>query len=615
MPLRDDFLNPVPGENPSGVSLRYERIYDQIKEARTEEDESIPSGDWQRQVKRADYALVIKLAAEALASKSKDLQLAAWLTEAYVKREGIGLIQPCFKLMQDLQEQFWDTLYPEIEDGDAGMRAVPMEWAANRVATLLREAPITRDGLNSYQYKESRAIGYEADTEYNDAKREARERAIADGKVTGEDWDKAFVSTPKSFYANLDESIRSATETIDTLQVFCEEKYGDDGPGFNKLRTALEEVGQVINSLLNEKRKIEPDEPEPAAAEETVDVEEPESETEAEIEAVAEAAPAAKTKKVKSLSAEPTDWDDAISRIQVCARFLQKDRPSSPVAYLLQASVRLGEMREQGSYASYDFLVSPPTETRQNLKKLASESNWEELLSAAIAAAGEPCGRAWLDVHRYVWRASYEAGYSAISASVIATLQALLKDIPELPSWTLNDDTPTANPETLRWLEEMVIPKPPEPVVNVQETPPAEPEPAYTASHNSSEEQGEEPPPDVLDIAKDMIRRGQLPQAIQLLVRDAAQQPSGRARFQRRLQVAQLCVSAGQNRVAHPVLEELVKEIDQRRLEEWESSDMIAPPMALLLKCLDPSTSNGVREALFAKLCRIDPTAAMDVSH
>ena len=608
MPLRDDLLNPVPGENPSGASLRYERIYDQIKEARTEEDESIPSGDWQRTVKRADCALVIKLAGEALATRSKDLQLAAWLTEAHVKREGIGLTQPCFKLMQDLQEQFWDTLYPEIEDGDIGMRPVPIEWAANRVSAILREAPITRDGLNFYQYKDSRAIGYEADTEYNDTKREARERAIADGKVTGEDWDKAFASTSKSFYVNLDESIRSATETIDTLQIFCEEKYGDDGPGFSKLRTALEEVGQVVGSLLNEKRKLEPD-----AVPETVEGEpEPEAEPEpaAEVEAVVEAASAVKAKKGKPLSAEPTDWDDAISRIQTCAQFLQKDRPSSPVAYLLQAAVRLGEMREQGSYASYDFLVSPSTETRQNLKRLASESNWEELLIAAVAATGQPCGRAWLDVHRYVWRASYEAGHSAISASVIATLQALLKDIPELPTWTLNDDTPTANPETQRWLEEMVIPKPPEPIVVVQETP--APEPVYAAPHDS-EEPGEEAPPDVLDIAKDLIRRGQLPQAIQLLVRDAAQQPSGRARFQRRLQVAQLCVSAGQSKVAHPVLEELVKEIDQRRLEEWEASDMIAPPMALLLKCLDPSTSNGVREALFAKLCRIDPTAAMDV--
>jgi type VI secretion system protein ImpA len=615
VPLRDDLLNPVPGENPSGVSLRYERIYDQIKEAITQENEDIPSGDWEHQVKRADYALVIKLAGEALATRSKDLQLAAWLTEAHVKREGLGLITPCFKLIQDLQEQFWDTLYPEIEDGDAGMRAAPIERVSNRLTDFLIEAPVTRDGLKYYQYKDSRAIPLEADTEYDEAKKTRREQAIKDGKPTPEEVEKAVSLTPKSFYVGLDDAVRSALETIESLQIFCEGKYGDDGPAFGKLRNGLEDIGQVIRSLLNEKRKTEPDE----VVEEPVEEEpvpEPEAIAAADEEPVARTAPVAKTSKGKSLSAEPADWEDVLGRIQACARFMQKDRPSSPVAYLLSASLRLGEMREQGSYASYDFLVSPSTEIRQNLKKLASESNWEELLNAAVAAAGEPCGRAWLDVHRYVWRASYEAGHSAVSAAVIATLQALLKDIPELPTWTLNDDTPTANPETQRWLEEMVIPKPPEPVVIVQEAPsPPEPEPVYAAAHGRSEEAEEDAPPDVLDIAKDMIRRGQLPQAIQLLVRDAAQQPSGRARFQRRLQVAQLCVSAGQSKVAHPVLEELVREIDQRRLEEWEASDMIAPPMALLLKCLDPSINNGVRDELFAKLCRIDPTAAMDISH
>ncbi|MGH9585706.1 MAG: type VI secretion system protein TssA, partial [Acidobacteriaceae bacterium] len=268
MPLRDDLLNPIPGENPSGVSLRYERIYDQIKEARTEDDESIPTGAWQRQAKKADFALIIKLAGEALATKSKDLQLAAWLTEAHVKREGIALVHPCFTLMRELQEQFWDTLYPEIDEGDAGMRAVPIEWASNRVAAILHEAPITRDGLNFYQYKESRAVGYEADAEDSDTKREARELAINDGKVTGEEFDKSFASTPKSFYTNLDTSIHAATEMLEGFQVFCEEKYGDDGPAFGKLRTSLEEVGQVVGSLLNEKRKLEPDAVEEDAVEE-----------------------------------------------------------------------------------------------------------------------------------------------------------------------------------------------------------------------------------------------------------------------------------------------------------------------------------------------------------
>lgn len=611
MPLRDDLLNPIPGDNPSGPSLRYEKVYDQIKEARTEDDETIPTGAWARTVKRADYNQVIKLAGEALANKSKDLQLAAWLAEAHVKKEGIGLIQPCLKVIQDLQEQFWDTLHPEIEDGDAGMRAVPIEWAANRVAAILREAPITRDGLNYYQYKDSRSIGYEADIEYNDAKREQREQAIADGKPTAEDFDKSFNSTPKAWYVQMEASIHSSLETVEELQVFCEQKYGDDGPAFGKLRTALEEVGQVVSALLNEKRKTEPDAPLPEeVVEEEPDPEpEPEAATESYAEAPAAAAP--KARSSKSLSAEPVDRDDAFARIQACAKFLQKDNPSSPVAYMLQAALRFAETREAGSYPAWDFLAPPATEKRQNLKRLSSESNWGELLAEAIAIAGEPCGRGWLDVQRYIWKASYESSYSTISAAVISMVQGLLKDIPEIPTWTMSDDTPTANPETQKWLEEMVIPKPPEPVV-VEAQPEPEPEPVYTPRQQQPEENA---PPDILDTARELMARGHLPQALQLLMRDAAQQPSGRARFLRRLQMAQLCVGAGQAKVAYPVLDELVKEIDQRQLEEWEATEMIAPPLALLLKCLDDSAENSsIRESVFNRLCRIDPIAAMDVS-
>ena len=609
MPLRDDLLNPIPGENPSGVNLRYDRVSEQIKEARTESDASV-LGDLATP-KRADYKLVIKLAGEALATKSKDLQLAAWLTEALVKREGIGMIEPCLKLMLDLQEQFWETLYPEIDEGDPGMRAVPIEWAANRIAEILREAPITKDGLNFYQYRESRTIGYEADAESNDAKREARELAIADGKVTGEDFDKAFAATPKSSYVTMDEAFHASMETMEALQLYCEGKYGDDGPGFGKLRNALEEVGQVVGSLLNEKRKLEPDEPSPL--EEAAPEEEAATEEEAQPEAeAAEVAPVARKRAGKALSAEPEDRDDAVARVQACAKFLQSENPESPVAYLMMASLRIGETRAQGSSPAWDFLVPPATQQRQNLKRLAAETNWGELLNLAVAVLGEPCGRGWLDVHRYIWIASNEMGYNAVSASVVSTLRALLADIPEVPTWMMSDDTPTANPETQRWLEEVVILKPPEPVVVEQAAP--EPE-LITYTPPAQIDHEAETAPDVFDVAKEMMARGHLNQAVQLLMRDAAQQPSGRARFQRRLQIAQMCASAGQDKVAYPVLEELVKEIDDRRLEEWEASDMIAPPLALLLRYLDEAGNGGTREAVFARLCRIDPIAAMDVSH
>ena len=609
MPLRDDLLNPIPGENPSGVNLRYDRVSDQIKEARTEGEASV-LGDLATP-KKADYKLVIKLAGEALATKSKDLQLAAWLTEAEVKREGIGMVDPCLKLMHELQQQFWDTIYPEVEDGDVGMRAVPIEWACNRIADMLREAPITKDGLNFYQYGESRRVGYEADIGYDDNKAETRRLAIEDGKLTGEDWDKSFGSTPKAWYVAMDEAMRASMETVESMQAFCEEKYGDDGPAFGKLRTALEEVGAVVARLLNEKRKIEPDEPgdgEEAAAEEAPASD---AEPEAYADASADAAPAVRTKPGKSVSAEPVDRDDAIARIHACARFLQKENSSSPIAYLVQTALRLGELREQGGSPAWDFLQPPATEQRQNLKRLTAEGNYEELLTLATAVAGEPCGRGWLDIHRYLWNASYQMGYYALTASVIATVRALLADVPEAATWTMSDDTPTANPETQKWLEEYVIPKPPEPVAEAAPTP--EPEPVYAPPVQA--ESGEAAEPDVFEMARDLMKRGKLGQAVQLLMRDAAQQPSGRARFQRRLQVAQMCASAGQDKVAFPVLEELVKEIDDRKLEEWEASEMISPPLALLLRCLDAAGTTGEsRDAVFARLCRIDPIAAMDVS-
>ena len=601
MPLRDDLLNPIPGDNPSGASLRYERVYDQIKEARIESEESVLGN--LAAPKRADYPMVIKLAGEALASKSKDLQLAAWLSEAHVKREGIGLIQPCLKLILDLQEQFWETLYPEIDEGDTGMRAAPVEWATNRMAAILYEAPITRDGLNYYQYKESRAVGYEADAEASESKAEARKLALADGKTTGEDFDKSFTSTPKSWYVEMSASMQSAGETLQAIQVYSEEKYGDDGPGLGRLRNALEEVGNVVNILLAEKRKLEPDE---SIAQEEMQTE---PESAAELNASVESQPAARARS-RGMTAEPVDHDSAIALVQLCAKFLQTDNPASPIAYVLVSGLRFAETREQGSSPAWDFLAAPATERRQSLKRLAAESNWSELLSTAVSAAGEPCGRAWLDVHRYIWKASYESGYYALAQSVISNVQSLLRDMPEIPTWTLSDDTPTANPDTQRWLEETVMPKPPEPVAEQ----PATEEVAYTSAAATDHEAAASAPPDVLVQARDLMGRGQLPQAIQLLMRDAAQQPTGRARYLRRLQIAQLCMSAGQGKVAFPVLEELVKEFDQRQLEEWEGSEMIAPPLSLLLRCLDSSEHSGDRETIFARLCRIDPLAAMNVS-
>src|SRR5947209_8337402 len=113
MPLRADLLTPVPGTNPSGTDLRYDPVIDKIKEARREELES-PQGEWKTAFKVANYAQVIQLASDVLAHRSKDLQIAVWLVDAHVRREGFGVLASCFRFLRSLCQEFWGTLYPEV---------------------------------------------------------------------------------------------------------------------------------------------------------------------------------------------------------------------------------------------------------------------------------------------------------------------------------------------------------------------------------------------------------------------------------------------------------------------------------------------------------------------
>ena len=68
MPLREDILTPIAGDNPSGIDLRYDTkllIFDKIREARRQDDD-LAQGDWQTERKTANYPLVIKLAQDTL---------------------------------------------------------------------------------------------------------------------------------------------------------------------------------------------------------------------------------------------------------------------------------------------------------------------------------------------------------------------------------------------------------------------------------------------------------------------------------------------------------------------------------------------------------------------
>jgi type VI secretion system protein ImpA len=456
MPLREDLLTPIAGENPSGADLYYDKVFDQIKEARKEDEDDIPEGAWGRaQKKKADHRAVVKLAGDALAAKSKDLRLAAWLAESQLRVEGLQVLAPSIELLRAIQEAFWATLYPMIEEGgDLELRALAVEGAGRQIVLALRKAPLTRSGLSFESYLESRAVGYEKDATTS-TKQEARTDAINHGKLTAEDFDSAFAGTPKSLYTEADAVLRESLQATERLDEFQKEAYGDFSPNLISLREGLEKVHQLVESLLNEKRKTEPDPvakpeaPPPVAGDTSLD---------GQTEQAEGSRPSGDSVPRRSAAAGPLSGvADAYGLVVESAEFLYDKDPRSPVPYLVCAGLRLGETRMQGATPAPGFAVGPSSAIRQSLRMLAARGAWHELLRASLPILAGECARAWLDLHRYIWRAGQETEAQAISAAVVGTVKSLLIVRPELRHWTLEDDTGAANPETQQWLDATVL--------------------------------------------------------------------------------------------------------------------------------------------------------------
>src|SRR4051794_20166144 len=100
----EELLAPIPGDDPAGQSLPF-AIRQQLEESRkeinpadfAEDDPTRPS-----EPKWADWAIIERLAQETLVGTSKDLLVAARLTEALLKQHGFGGLADGLTLMRRL---------------------------------------------------------------------------------------------------------------------------------------------------------------------------------------------------------------------------------------------------------------------------------------------------------------------------------------------------------------------------------------------------------------------------------------------------------------------------------------------------------------------------------
>ncbi len=329
-------LVPIPGENPSGESLQYSGLYDEIREARRADDE-MNQGEWKRELKVADFEQEFDLAADAILKKTKDLQIAAWLAEAVTRLHGFTGCRDALKVLRGLHERFWDTLYPEIDEGDMEARANVMAWFDREISTSLKLAPLTRAAGGAYgfaQYQESRPYDVPGDTglppdpDTAGKLSELRQKAEEEKKLSGEEFRKAKNATPRVFYEDLSTCLSECMEEFKGLDKAMDERFARQTPGLGELKKTLADIQIVVERFVKEKRALEPSAAEPG--------------TEAGEAAGGEGM--VLVAGVAGTSGPIRSREDALKRLSEVAEFFRRSEPHSPVAYLVDRAVGWGRM-------------------------------------------------------------------------------------------------------------------------------------------------------------------------------------------------------------------------------------------------------------------------------
>jgi type VI secretion system protein ImpA len=298
-------LAPLPGDDPAGAPVPPE-IRQQLEDGRKEddpEDDSIAAGER----RKADWPGIVRLAQQTLTLISKDLLVAARLTEALVRLHGFAGLRDGLHLLRQLVEQCWDRLRPPIEDGDVEIRAAPFDWLdapdkGARLPATLRTVPLVfRKEGNQVQ-----AYGW---LHWENKSKDPRNR------IGPEDFEAAILATPLEDCEAVATEIAQGREELRQLALSLGLKLGTAAPGLTGTQQALDNCHALMEQILARKRPVSlPDE----------DISEEHGDPQSR--------------------RAPGSRAAAYRQLAQAAAVLRELEPHSPIPYLIQRAVELGAL-------------------------------------------------------------------------------------------------------------------------------------------------------------------------------------------------------------------------------------------------------------------------------
>lgn len=236
-------LAPIPGDHPGGEDVAYSADIDAIREARRADDARLAQGEWQSEIKSAQWPKVRDLCESILIGRSKDIQIAAWYAEALTRIEGFAGLAKGLAVCNGLLTDFWEFCYPPLDGDDLEERIGKFEWINRELAQAVRLIPLTSSatGYSWLKWDESRTV---ENLGLKDAA--AKEQALAEGKTSGEAFDNAVTNSGLGFYERLYQDLSHAQFVFGEFNRHVDDRFGADAPSLTDLRDAISACAEWV---------------------------------------------------------------------------------------------------------------------------------------------------------------------------------------------------------------------------------------------------------------------------------------------------------------------------------------------------------------------------------
>ncbi len=328
---------PLPGDVPAGSDLRQDfspqSLYYRLRDARAEAREierrvdNDPAAD---SGVPTQWRTVRDLATKALSEHTKDLEIAAWLTEAFVRLDGLPGLAAGSRLIAALASGLWDSgLHPLPDEDGMETRTAPITGLNGQGAdgtlmqplrkTVLFPGPAGAPPVTYWQYMQSEDL----ETVTDAARRKQR---LANNVVPLADMAATARQAGGARLSALRAQARDAADAWMLMTQALEDKAGSAAPSTGRVRDLLDAIAAVANLYA----PPEPDVPadDPIAPESTVD----EIDIKPPVGLGSAVAP------------RPATREDMLRELERIADFFRRTEPHSPMAYTLEEAVRRGRL-------------------------------------------------------------------------------------------------------------------------------------------------------------------------------------------------------------------------------------------------------------------------------